>query len=105
MSMMPSVASAGKKTIKDRRNSGDISQILVEVNFGWSVALAGQRRAPEQADQEKYRYGPDHNEHYVLPDASGLNRVQTGAERIDPSGKQVHEAIDDRLIGDEIPCF
>src|SRR6478752_3121460 len=88
---------------------------LVPFEFGssnlfviWSLvlglpALAGQRRAPEKADQQENPHGPDHDKHYVLPNPTGLNRMQADAQRIGPRGQQIHETIDKRAVGDRVP--
>src|SRR5262245_9236216 len=132
MSMMPSPAMAGRKTIVERRNSGLIMCVPMESRFqrgmtndqipmtiegsywsalNWSLvlgpwslpALAGQCGTPEEADEDKNGDGADDDEHHVLADAPGLDGPEAEAERVGPGGKQVDKAIDDSAVGHEVP--
>src|SRR3954467_9865064 len=76
MSMMPSVAIAGKKTIKESRKTGLIASIPGGSRFPVAVFgvdfLVGERWGPEKGEQQVNGEGPDHDEHHILANAPGL---------------------------------
>src|SRR5262245_2590001 len=86
ISMIASVAKAGRKTIKDNR----ITALMGH------PALAGQCRIPKYAEQDKDRHRAHDDEQHVLADAAGLDIPQAQAQRIRPGGEQIHRAIDQR---------
>src|SRR4051812_24366388 len=79
ISMIPSVASAGRKTISERRKTGVIFDLPYETRPNTHTqdspltnSLCRQARRPEKADQHKNRHRADHDEHHVLPDPPSL---------------------------------
>src|SRR4051812_7735209 len=99
MSMIPSDATAGRKTIRESRNSCDIA-VAVYLPFIWvqkskfspfpgaawesvtthfsrnTQSPRRQRRRPKKRNEQKNGQRPNDDEQHVLANPSGLNRMQ-----------------------------